>query len=172
MIPSKFDLSYYIGKICTIITGPINRDFQAEAMAMKEPQRYPMNVIDHFMGEVISVDNKLGLVALKHPTFQTIATYRLGGIIGIVEEQVCDGAPPEEYVKTKEFKKNKVICPNGHELTLPDAIEAGVYQCPVCSVPVDVGAPPPPLEENTSEFVDLDSVTKLANEAKHHQADQ
>jgi hypothetical protein len=126
-------ISYFKDKVCTILAGPINRDFQTEALMAGDPKRYPRNLMDHFFGQVVYIDSSS--IVLQHPIFKTIAYYRLNNIVGIIEEQVShDPEVKEQYVKMKEA-----------------AIEK------------------PPIPDNNSQFVDIETMNKLAKEAKTRQ---
>ena len=175
-------LNYFIGKVVTILTTPINRNFKEEAMALKKPDLFPANLMDHFVGRYGGHDN-LGVV-LEHPdpSVGTKAYYFFDKIVGIIEEQELNPDDPQEAALIKKYKelkaqqeqlyppKNKVFCPKGHTLDIPPDIEPGQFvACPKCKLQFQLPGDPPQNKSapiNNSNFVDIEGMSKLADEAK------
>jgi hypothetical protein len=171
-------LDRFLGKICTIITVPVNRDFFQEAQVISKPQLYPINLLDHFMGRLIEVDLKY--LVIEHPELGTKTLFRMEHVVSIVEEQVLDPNNPEHAKAIKEYKEyknqetneylpgsppeddpNKVPCPScKNRLRVPAGIESGtLVKCPVCSKEFTI-------TKNSSNLIDINNLKKLAEEAK------
>lgn len=95
------NLDYFVGKICTILTSPVNiqfKDFVQHAQ--------------YFTGEVVSL-SPAG-VWIKHPQSKVLAFYATQSIIGIVEEQTVSEDDPlmdkikEDIQKKKEAQRPKM----------------------------------------------------------------
>ena len=163
------NLKPFEGKICTLLTVATNRNFKEEAIAMGKPTLYPINLLDHFVGRIIQIDGTG--VLLEHPLIKTKSYFRLNHIIGIIEEQELDKNDPEsikiiEQIKNKNKNKNKVNCPNGHSLNIPNGIpDDSEVICPVCKVEFILNEKKP-APKNDSELVDLNTLSKLSQEAK------
>jgi len=180
-------LKYFEGKIVTILTTPINRNFKEEAEAVGKSTLFPANLMDHFVGRFESYDS-LGLT-LNHPdpTIGTKAYYLFDKIVGIIEEQELNPNDPQEaaliekYKESKSFnasqksfnipQKDKVYCPQGHALDIPPGIKPGSFvACPKCQtqfqLPNNNLSQNKPAPINNSNFVDIDGMSKLADEAK------
>lgn len=93
-------LQYFVGKVCTVFTHPINRDFKTES-----PDTYPRQLLYYFLGLVESVDDD-GIMLRQISSNQRTFLYHLG-IIGIAEEQVLDPSK-EEDAKTIENMRPKI----------------------------------------------------------------
>lgn len=174
-------IKYFVGKICTIITGPINRNFKDEAQAVGKPELYPMNLVDHFMGRVVSID--ANSIVIQHPIIGTMGYFRLANIVGIIEEQELDPNNPEHAKAIEEYKekqekqipsRGKTLCPNGHSLKIPENIPDGSEViCPACKAEFRLNVPktelklniPKSLPESNSQFIDVDQLSKLAEDA-------
>ena len=171
-------LEYFNGKIVTILTTPINRNFKEEAAALGKPKLFPANLMDHFVGRFESYD-ALG-VMLAHPdaAVGTKAYYFLDKIVGIVEEQELNPDDPQEAELIEKYKalkqtppQDKVYCPKGHALDIPPNIKPGsLVACPKCQTQFQLPDDNPPQDKpapiNQSNFVDIDGMSKLAEEAK------
>ncbi len=81
------NLRYFIGKICTVFTVPFNRDFKAE-----NPEMYPQQLINYFVGEVVSVD-QLGIMLSQSGSGLRTFLF-MHSIVGIAQEQEMDPVPP------------------------------------------------------------------------------
>ena len=87
------NLEYFVGKAVTIITGPINRDFD-------ERQK-----CDYFVGVVASVDS-MGLMT-QHPITGCKNYYFYSQICSISEEQVLDPEDPEDAKLIAELEEKQ-----------------------------------------------------------------
>ena len=91
------NLNYFIGKVCTIFTVPINREYQKE-----NPGTYPQQLYTYFVGVVESI-NEYGIM-LKQLQSKNKSFYFVSHIIGIAEEEVLD---PEN--NAEEIEKIKAV---------------------------------------------------------------
>jgi hypothetical protein len=154
-------INYFKGKLCTIITSPINRDFQEEAIAVGQKSLYPKNALNYFMGTFQGHDN-LG-VMLESGGTKTY--YLFDKIVAIAEEEVLDPNNPEDALIIERYKepsggtnigissrgvgRNQVFCPNGHQLKRPDGVAVGtLVACPTCQAQFEL---PKEKEEHKSE---------------------
>jgi|SRR5215831_2388589 len=83
------NLTYFVGKACTIFTHPVNRNFNEKQLQ------------DYFIGMVESVDARG--IWTKHPLTGCKNYYPMEGIIAICEEQVVHD--PKILEKYKEARK-------------------------------------------------------------------
>lgn len=162
MVVDFMSLKYYEGKICNVLTGPTNRNFKEESVAVGKPELYPRNILDHFMGRVIHVDNVW--LTLQHPLIGTRSSFKIDNIIGIIEEQELNPNDPEhakiieQYSQKAPPVRSKVSCPNGHSLNVPESIEDGSrVRCPSCNVEFILGE-----ISNNSDFVDVNLLKKIS----------
>jgi hypothetical protein len=160
MVKQIMNLKYYEGKICTILTVPINRNFKEESDALNKPELYPKNVLDYFTGRVVHFDNVS--ITIQHPILETKAYFKLDKVVAIVEEQELNPNNPEhaEIIKQYESKiqENKTQCPNGHQLNVPKNIENGsLVKCPSCNIEFILG------KMQNSNFVDINMLKKISN---------
>ena len=88
---------YFVGKVCTIFAGPINRNFDERQM------------VDYFVGIVQSIDEKG--IWTTHPITKCRNYFLWTGIIGISEEQMLDPDNPEHAKLIKEHKAKKELPP-------------------------------------------------------------
>ena len=163
-------LKYFQGKICTIITRETNRNFRDEAIAMKKPEIYPINLMDHFLGRVIYIDTSC--IVLEHPIIKTRSYFRSEHIISIIEEQELDQNNPENVKIIQEIKnkntpksRGKAKCPNGHVLQIPSEVIDGVeVVCPACNVEFILNTEKEEEKlapKNNSDLVDIDMLNNL-----------
>ena len=85
-------LDYFKGKICTIFTNPINRDYQKE-----NPKNFVSVMHVYFMGKVEQIDENgiwLTQISTNLKTF-----FRMSNVIGIAEEEIVKEEPKEEVVE-------------------------------------------------------------------------
>ena len=87
------NLKYFVGKAVTIITTPINRDFD-------ERQK-----CDYFVGVVEAVD-EIGILT-QHPVTGCRNYYFYGQICAISEEQVLDSANPDDAAMIQEIEAKR-----------------------------------------------------------------
>jgi hypothetical protein len=101
------NLKHFVGKICTIFTVPINRDYQKE-----NPETYPQQLHAYFMGVVESVDQH-GIMLTQLLTGKKSFFYH-SAIVGIAEEELMDPNDPankkviEEMTAAKEVERRLV----------------------------------------------------------------
>lgn len=90
------NLTYFIGKICTVFTVALNRNFKEE-----NPANYPKNLFNYFIGKVESVDEHGVLLT-------TVAGLKMlffnQAIVAIAEEEVLDPDDSDDAEIIEEFK--------------------------------------------------------------------
>jgi hypothetical protein len=84
-------LKYFLGKVCTIFTTQINRDFRTE-----NPQKYPMMVYQYFIGYVEAIDDTGVLIKQAATGLKTFLF--LDHVVGIAEEEVEELKPEEVQI--------------------------------------------------------------------------
>lgn len=85
-------LQRFVGKVCTVFTTPINRDFEKEG-----PQGYPQVMFNYFMGRIESVDENgilLNQMGTSDPPLQSYFFHP--HIISISQEKEYDPSNPED----------------------------------------------------------------------------
>lgn len=92
------NLQYFIGKMCTIFTHPINRNFKEE-----NPKTYPQQEYIYFVGVVEEVDSQ-GIL-ITQPTTGLKSYFFLQNLIGIAEEEVLD-PQDEKHAKIIDYMKS------------------------------------------------------------------
>ena len=134
-------LQYFVGKICTIFTAPINREFN-------ERQN-----VDYFVGRVDGFDDK-GIL-MSHVVSNCKNFYFFQNVISIAEEQLVDSDDPilKEYESIKEQKKDQVTQPQPQPQPQPQQLEPQHAQYHE-------------EEVNDSPFVDIAAISDLAKKAK------
>jgi RNase P subunit RPR2 len=175
----------FIGKVCTIIVGPINRDFKDEAHLSGKPQIYPMNMLDHFMGRVIYADPQS--IVIRHPIIGTETWFNLNQVVCIAEEQELDPNNPEHAKAIESYKQSieekqhiqqpqqqvsnntqlnvkRIACPSCKRGSkVPSGLEENsLVQCPFCQFEFRYKS-----EETHSNFVNIDSLQDTANKSKN-----
>ena len=93
-------LRYFVGKVCTVFTQPINRDFKTE-----NPQTYPQQLYFYFVGFVESV-SETGIMLKQALTGMKTFLF-LNHVIGISEEEVLDEKNPKHAAQIESFKKQQ-----------------------------------------------------------------
>jgi hypothetical protein len=96
------NLTHFIGKVCTVFTVPINRDYQKE-----NPKTYPQQLYAYFMGVVESIDQH-GVMLTQLLTGKKTFFYH-SSIVGIAEEEVIDPEDPNNKQIMEEMKTSKEI---------------------------------------------------------------
>lgn len=91
---------YFTGKICTIFTTPINRDYKFE-----NPDTYPSPLYEYFLGKIIEFQD-LGLL-LENIKGTTRSFFFYNQIISICEEEIIDPKDPKNEEIIKSFKESK-----------------------------------------------------------------
>ena len=87
------DRNYFINKICTIITKPINREFTE-----KQLQEY-------FVVRVLSITDKW--IIAQHPKENLLNYFNMENVIAIQEETVLSPSNPKDQIKLKELEDKK-----------------------------------------------------------------
>jgi len=95
-------MNYFIGKVCSIFTVPLNRDFRLEG------PHYLQQLFQYFLGTVESID-KDGLLLTQRNGLKTyIFKHHL---VAIAEEEVLDPDKPEDAEIIKKIEENKTELP-------------------------------------------------------------
>lgn len=123
-IPNEYK-KHFMGKICTIFTTPINRDFQKEG-----PERYPDQIYKYFVGAIEDISD--AGVLLQQATTGLKSWISASYIISIAEEEVEylteDDVKvvekPEKIITTAQLKEK---FPNEFE-TNPDYTDIDALQ--------------------------------------------
>ena len=141
-------LQYFVGKICTIFTAPINREFN-------ERQN-----VDYFVGRVDGFDDK-GIL-MSHVVSDCKNYYFFQNVISIAEEQLVDSDDPilKEYESIKEQKKSQNTQPQQPQPQQPQPQQSQPQQ----SQPQQ--SQYHEEEVNDSPFVDIAAISDLAKKAK------
>lgn len=84
------DLSYFIGKVCSVFTQPCNRDFRLEG------PNYLQQYFRYFLGVVESIDDDGLLLTQVRGGLKTYIFRE--GLVALAEEEVID--PDSEEAKT------------------------------------------------------------------------
>lgn len=74
-------MKYFVGKVCTIITSPINRPFTES------------DLIEYFVTKIVSIDSE-GVLG-SHPKEGLMNYFRMDSIISIQEERVVNSTQVE-----------------------------------------------------------------------------
>jgi hypothetical protein len=101
-IPKKIPLKTFVGKICTVFTVPINRNFKDE-----NPGTFTEQVTNYFTGRILEADSE-GVV-LEQITPERLRTFFFREhIVAIAEEEVLNPQDPREAARIREIKKQSV----------------------------------------------------------------
>ena len=106
------DLQYFVGKLCSVFTTPMNRDFQSEA-----PHDYPKALYKYFMGVVESVSPH-GLLLTQASTGLKTYFYH-NQIVAVAEEELLDPNDPEDASVIEKFQPVTISQP-APEVTVPE----------------------------------------------------
>lgn len=91
-------LQRFVGRVCTVFTTPINRNFEKEG-----PQGYPQVMFNYFMGRVDHVDEDGILLTQMSPADPPLQSYFFHShIISIAQEKEYDPSDPND---AKEIKR-------------------------------------------------------------------
>jgi hypothetical protein len=93
-------LEYFLNKICTIFTIPINRDFKSE-----NPTTFPQPIFHYFVGKILEIDDKGMFVQQWNSNKKLRSYFFLDHVVGICEEEVLDPSSPEDAKLIEEYKK-------------------------------------------------------------------
>ena len=89
-------LNYFIGKVCSIITVGINRNFKDE-----HPETFPQQLYNYFLGIVEAIDDK-GIM-IKQIQSDQKTYFSLSHIVCIAEEEVI-----KDEKEIKKIKKENL----------------------------------------------------------------
>lgn len=94
------NLEYFVGKICTVFTVPISRDFKAE-----NPQTFPQPVFHYFVGKVIEINSR-GICIEQWNSDKKLRTFFfINHIVAISEEEILDPSNPKDLKLIEEYKQ-------------------------------------------------------------------
>lgn len=100
-------LNYFLGKVCTVFTTPINRNYKEE-----NPNTYPKPLYQYFMGRILSVDSygiMVEQVMAENPSKKLRTWYKLDQVVALAEEEELDASNPTDAAVINEIKNgNKV----------------------------------------------------------------
>ena len=102
----------FIGKICSVFTTPLNRDFS------KEGNNYLESMNHYFLGVVESFDEH-GLLLTQPKGLQVYVT--LNHLVAIAEEEVLDPENPDDAKIIDEYKTPEIKLPESKYVD-PDAL--------------------------------------------------
>jgi len=92
-------INQFIGKICTVLTRPLNRDFKQE-----NPETYPEQIFHYFMGRVIGVDDH-GMLMEQITTPERLKSYFFfHSVVAIAEEQILNPVNPIHAQEINDIK--------------------------------------------------------------------
>ncbi len=136
------DLSYFIGRVCTILTKPINRQFSEE------------DNINYFIGEILSID-ALG-ITIASVVDDTRSFFYKESIIGICEEPSYNPEDEEDLKKIAEHENKK------REIFMLPSEEPAPEPIP------EQQSEPMVYEEgiNDQPFLDTNALREMAKQAK------
>jgi len=92
------NLQYFVGKVCSIFTQPISRNFKEES-----PETYPEQPYLYFVGVVDAVDEH-GLLVSQITTGLKSYFFR-AALVAIAEEQVLNPEDKKDAATIQEIKE-------------------------------------------------------------------
>lgn len=137
------NLQYFVGKVCSVFTPPINRSFDE------------IRSREHFVIKVEDITND-GIWG-KHPYRETFSFFPMNYVALIQEEQVLDPSNPEHKAALDEFEKTtgkKIISDVSPHLT-PKTNTVVKQEAPV---------------QKTGAFMDINQLTALAKDTRRSYA--
>ena len=144
-------MQYFVGKICTIFTQPVNRNF-SEQIAR-----------EHFVIRVgeITPDSIWGVRLDENAA----VWFRTDQIIGIQEEKELDPNNPEHKKMIEEFEQRtgKKIKSDLSSFKRPEPEAKKSIELPVMG---QNKSPPPKQSGGDTTFVDITAIEKLAQKTK------
>ena len=141
-------LQYFVGKICTVLTGPLNRDFKEE-----NPETYRQQVYQYFLGRVLEVDNN-GILMEQILTPERLKSYfNFNNIVGLCEEQSIEA-------NTEENENILNAIQTHHENTQKE-LEKDMQASPTQDGPIVLGEFTP-----EGEFINTDAMADVAKQMK------
>lgn len=99
------ELKYFVGKVCTIFTCPINRDFKSE-----NPTVYPKQVYVYFLGKIDSITESGIMLSQLLTGLKTFLF--LSQVVGISEEEVIDEKKHAQEIEAFKKQSNPYVDPN------------------------------------------------------------
>jgi hypothetical protein len=143
-------MQYFVGKICTIFTQPINRNF-SEQIAR-----------EHFVIRVgeITADSVWGIRLDEN----SAVWFRTDQVIGIQEEKELDPNNPEHKKMIEEFEKRtgKKMKSDMSLLGKPEVEAKKSVELPV----IGQNKTTPKQNDGDTTFVDIEALEKLAQKTK------
>jgi hypothetical protein len=129
---------YFVGKVCTVFTTPINRNFKEE-----NPNTYPKPMYQYFMGRVLVVEHNgilIEQVISENPNKKLRAYFRMEQIVGLAEEEELDMSNPADAAVINEIK-------SGNKQAI-DKAQENIEQLEV-------------IKKNP--FIDIDALSNMSN---------
>lgn len=93
------NLKYFVGKVCSIFTNTINRDFHKE-----NPKNFVQQNVNYFVGVVEDINSQGVMMVQLQTGFKSY--FFLNNIVAICEEEVLDPSK-EQDAKVIDDLKNK-----------------------------------------------------------------
>lgn len=93
------NLKYFVGKVCSVFTNTINRDFHKE-----NPKNFVQQNVNYFVGVVENIDSQGVMITQLQTGFKSY--FFLNNIVAICEEEVLDPSK-EQDAKVINDLKNK-----------------------------------------------------------------
>ena len=128
-------LEKFVGKICTIITTPINRDFKSE-----NEKGYPQVLYNYFMGRVVSIDEDGICLAQLGEDPPLHSYFFLDHVVTIAQEKEYNPSNPEDAKliekmaeqaeqQLEDFKKMREEKENSESKTIdPEYLESTIAE--------------------------------------------
>jgi len=91
------DKKYFLGRVCTILTMPINRDYQAE-----NPASYPQPLLEYFTGIVEHMGDEYIIVRQLGSDLKCM--FYTSKIVGICEERTLDPDVAEDKAEIEQLR--------------------------------------------------------------------
>ncbi len=138
-------LNYFMGKVCSILTSPVNRQFDE------------LRAREHFVIRVreITSDGIWG----THPSSQMVSFFPAAHIIGIAEEIELDPNNPEHAQMMQEYEQH-----TGQKVQ--SDIQPTSVQKEAAPEPEPEPDPDPDPDPDQVPFVDITNLEKLAAQTK------
>ena len=139
-------LQHFVGKVCTIFTTPINRNYKEE-----NPQTFPEPMYHYFTGRIESID-ALGILVSQVLTPEKCKSYFFWqNLVGIAEEAELSPNIPEHASEIQKIKAT-----NAEEVAKSDA----KLEVESAQPKFQVEQPPDSL------FINPESMSKLQDQMK------
>jgi len=92
-------LDHFVGKVCTIFTVEMNRDFKTE-----DPKSYPQPLYTYFLGRVEAIDD-IGIL-ISQPNGNLKSFFFWPNIVSISEEEELDPTNEEDAKTIESLREN------------------------------------------------------------------